>query len=167
MTKIKIIFFLILFCGVFGLAKSSWAATINAASCQQADVQSAITAASAGDTVTVPAGKCTWNATVTIDKGLSLIGAGSGVGGTTIKGSTANLIIYTPTDLSANLLFRISGFKFDLDHQPIHGLQLYAIDMYGGPVLYQTKVRVDHNVFINLNVVQRSGNILYIPVLEA
>ena len=147
-----IIFLLIFFFGLFGLAKSSWTATIQAASCSQADVQAAITATSAGGTVTVPAGTCTWNTAITIDKGLSLIGAGSGAGGTTIKGSKDNLIIYSPDDLSANLLFRISAFKFDLDHQPIHGLQLYASDMYGGPVLYQKKIRVDHNVFVNLNV---------------
>ncbi len=64
MTKIKIIFFLILFCGIFGLAKSSWAATINAASCSQAVVQTAIDGAQDGDTINIPAGSCIWSAAI-------------------------------------------------------------------------------------------------------
>ena len=56
---------------------------IVAVSCSREDVQSAIYSASDGDTVTVPAG--TWSAAVKINnKTITLRGAGSGVGGTTI-----------------------------------------------------------------------------------
>src|SRR5437870_2153368 len=55
-----------------------WAATINAASCSQANVNSAITSAVDGDTVIIPAGTCSWTTTLTITKGISLLGAGAG-----------------------------------------------------------------------------------------
>lgn len=49
-----------------------------AASCNASDVQNAINSASEGDTVTIPAGTCTWTAGVTISgKGVDVIGAGS------------------------------------------------------------------------------------------
>ena len=77
-TKIesKIIFFLILFAGMFGAARNALPANIHAASCSQADVQAAINAASDADTVSVPAGNCTWTSGVTITKGISLQGSG-------------------------------------------------------------------------------------------
>jgi hypothetical protein len=62
------------------LAASAGAATIPATSCSDAHVQSAINTAAAGDTVTVPAGNCTWTTTVTItSKRLVLQGAGINV----------------------------------------------------------------------------------------
>ena len=64
--KLEIMFSLILFLGIFGLAKNSWAATINAASCSYADVSAAVSAASPGDTVSVPSGTCTWNTQLNI-----------------------------------------------------------------------------------------------------
>lgn len=53
------------------------AATLNATTCGQADVQSSINAAESGDVVTVPAGSCTWNSVVNLNKnGITLSGAG-------------------------------------------------------------------------------------------
>jgi hypothetical protein len=54
------------------------AATITAQSCNQADVQDAIEQAADGDTVLVPAGRCTWTSGVSISKALVLKGAGIG-----------------------------------------------------------------------------------------
>ena len=66
-------------------ANHSLAATINAANCTQSTVQAAINSAADGDTVTVPAGTCTWSAAVSIsNKTITLRGAGSGSGGTKI-----------------------------------------------------------------------------------
>src|SRR5688572_9051178 len=42
------------------------AATISAASCSRTDVASAITKASNGDTVLIPAGACTWTSAITV-----------------------------------------------------------------------------------------------------
>ncbi|HXF54520.1 MAG TPA: hypothetical protein VNK52_10395 [Hyphomicrobiaceae bacterium] len=55
------------------------AATITARSCSATDVQRAIAAAEEGDTVAIPAGRCTWTSPVhIINKGLTLRGAGVG-----------------------------------------------------------------------------------------
>ncbi|MFH1787587.1 MAG: DUF4215 domain-containing protein [archaeon] len=50
---------------------------IQACTCEQADVQAAVDAASAGDTVNVPAGSCVWSSGITIPGGVKLIGAGA------------------------------------------------------------------------------------------
>jgi hypothetical protein len=64
--------------------------TIDASSCEQQDVQAAIDTASDGDTVTIPAGECTWSSPVDCDgrtdcapihitaKSITLLGAGIG-----------------------------------------------------------------------------------------
>lgn len=79
------------------------AAIINAASCSQSDVQTAINSASSGDTVFVPAGQCTWSSGVTIPNRVTLRGAG--IGNTVI--SSTNFIT---TNLGDNS--RIYGFEF-------------------------------------------------------
>lgn len=78
----------IVFFGIFGVAESSWAATINAVSCAQSDVQTAINAASSGDTVQVPAGSCIWSSQVSITN-KNIIIQGAGIDTTII---TANII---------------------------------------------------------------------------
>lgn len=60
---------------VFLVAVSAWGADVNAASCSQADVTSAINSASAGDRVLVPAGSCSWSS-MSIAKAVHLQGAG-------------------------------------------------------------------------------------------
>lgn len=58
---------------------ASYGTTRPAASCSTSDVQTAINSAAEGDTVTIPAGTCTWTAGVTIaGKGITVAGAGSG-----------------------------------------------------------------------------------------
>lgn len=55
------------------------AQTINAASCNTSDVQTAINTATEGQTVTIPSGTCTWTSGVTVSgKGINIQGAGSG-----------------------------------------------------------------------------------------
>ena len=57
----------------------SYAATVEADSCSLAHVQAAHDAADRGDTVTVPAGSCTWSSYLSITKSITLQGAGAGV----------------------------------------------------------------------------------------
>lgn len=59
--------------------KMLWAATINAASCSQADVNSAVTSAVAGDTVVIPScpSGVAWTSGISIS-GITLKGGGSG-----------------------------------------------------------------------------------------
>ncbi|MFH1510838.1 MAG: dockerin type I domain-containing protein [Candidatus Woesearchaeota archaeon] len=79
------------------------AATINAKSCSQADVQSAMNSASAGDTIMVPVGSCTWSG-MTINKAVHLKGAG--IGQTNIAVSENTI-----TKQQAGVV-RVSGFSF-------------------------------------------------------
>ncbi len=92
------------------LATEAQTATINATSCSQTAVKKAVDSASPGDTVTVPAGNCAWSANDAIrPKGISLIGAGMDVNGTTITTNATRMI----SALSEpNHPTRVSGFRF-------------------------------------------------------
>ena len=84
-SKTTILFFVV----VFLLPRISQAATVDVVngqgqpSCEQVDVQSAISKAANGDTISIPAGACTWSTPVTINssssrtKMVKLIGAGT------------------------------------------------------------------------------------------
>jgi hypothetical protein len=95
------------------LVSSADAAIIDANSCSYSEVSSKVSSASWGDTVMVPAGTCTWGSTLTLTKGISLIGAG--VGNTVITASSGSLISYTPdsTTRSGDYLFEFRGFTVD------------------------------------------------------
>jgi hypothetical protein len=134
--------------------------TITARTPSFLDVSSAIALASDGDTVIVPAGTASWTTTLTITKGITLIGA------TTISGDhatamTANdqtiiqdnaarspfpavgqLIVINST---AGKTTRLSGFTFTRGT---------AAAAYSGTIVLKGTshtVRVDHCHFLNLN----------------
>ena len=90
----KYYFIFLIFCCSFIAVSGSYAAIINASSCSSAHIQAAINSASSGDTVSVPAGTCTWTSGVTIPDGktIHVVGAGNGVDGTVIKYSTGGTI---------------------------------------------------------------------------
>ena len=60
----------------FSVISKADAAILNAASCSQSDVQAQLNAATAGDTIVIPAGTCTWTSGVTWNKGVTIQGAG-------------------------------------------------------------------------------------------
>jgi len=64
----------ILFCSLS--IPNAQAATIQATDCSQQAVQDAVSSASAGDTVLIPPGSCTWSGAVGINKNIILQGAG-------------------------------------------------------------------------------------------
>jgi hypothetical protein len=86
---------------------------VAAASCSSTHVQAAINTATDGQTVTVPAGSCTWTTTVTIPdtKGVSLVG--NGIGSTIITDNYATDSILIVSLDSGNSLVRISGFTLN------------------------------------------------------
>ncbi len=152
-AKLKIIFTLLIFGAIFLLPKVSLAATINAASCSQADVQAAINSASNGDTVVVPAGSCIWPyPRIVINKSLAIIGAGIDV--TTITGAGFKVIRGTDN-------WRISGFTFDNQWYTtdITGSIQVSGSPYGpGSELAGCKnFRIDHNKFMHYGPQLSSG----------
>src|SRR5690349_15644936 len=69
--------------------------TVNAASCSATDVQTAINAATAGQTVNIPAGSCNWGSTVVnLAKAITLNGAGQNTTVITL-GTTSGLFNIT------------------------------------------------------------------------
>lgn len=130
----------------------SGAQTINAASCNATDVQSALNSVtSTTTTVTIPAGTCTWTTRVslTVPSGstkLSILGAGSQ---NTTGGGDATVIVdndatdsqlLSITTAAASSYFRLAGLTF----QGGNGGVKYAVVGVGG---FSQKVRVDHNHF--------------------
>ena len=127
--KLPVIAFFLFF-GVFGFAKSSFAATINTASCSLTDINSAISNASTGDTVSVPTGSCAWTGTLVFSKNIKLIGAGKS--NTIITCRSDALCVWSES--SNNV--RISGFTFDSPAST--GITIIEMDSGTG-------WRVDHN----------------------
>lgn len=112
---------------------------VRAASCAFGDVSRAVAAAAAGDTVSVPAGRCAWGGTLTIrDRTVQLVGAGAGL--TTIEGGGL-LLSFDPA--AAGLGLRVAGFTFDLKGG--QGIQLRN----NGHVPVHSAIRIDHNRFTN------------------
>ena len=144
--KLKILtisFFILL--GFFGLPKISWAATINAASCSRADVESAISAAASGDTVVIPAGACSWDSHVNIPLGKNIA-----IQGQTTTSRNASTYQVTVTDktiiqksgfnVAATSNVRITGITFDGN---VAGAMTQPIVLPRSPV----NMRIDHNHF--------------------
>lgn len=130
-------------------AAPSEAATINAASCSAADVQTAINSASQGDTVLVPSGNCTWSTNsveIPNTKGITLQGAG--IGKTVITGSScsnaAGYMILSVAD--GNAITRVTGFSFNLVNGGCNSLKI-GIVVGGGTT--NPAWRIDHNRIYN------------------
>jgi len=148
-SKTTFIFFAVvfLFCGFSQIANAACTGSSPTWTCtpDYASVSSCVSKASVGDTINVSAGSVTWNSGLTITKGVKLIGAGAS--NTIITGGASGAFIeYTPANPSANSPFRVSGFTFNLNYIPeLYGIMLWS----GSTTTYQTKIRIDHNIFKN------------------
>ncbi len=124
-------------------APPAQAATINAASCSQADVQAAINSASAGDVLMIPSRNCTWTSAVNVSKPLSIMGAGSGNTILTASGGMPDGF-FNITGFTASSLVRVSGFTFQMTNwTPAAAIRVH--DMAGG--VHGGQIRIDHNTF--------------------
>lgn len=85
-------------------------AFINAVTANYTDVNNALSSASNGDTINLPAGNVTWSNGFSTTKALSFIGAGTGSGGTRINNAFGTLGKFS--NLGANL-GRISNIRID------------------------------------------------------
>ena len=163
-TIIPIMFMVLLFNTTF--ISNVNAVIINATTCSQANVQTAINSAATGDIVVVPPGKCSWNANVIIsdDKKITLKGAGIGL--TVINNLLSTEVVLQMGDSGS----RITGFTFNevvirlfagdarIDHNKLYtattspGSGVYFST--GRSVLHEApQALVDNNVFENCRVV--------------
>ncbi len=129
--------------GLFILPLALWAETQTAASCSLADVITAYNAASAGDVVLIPSGSETWSSTFTIDKEISLVGAGPSFTRIEIdSGIPAGIVI----DLDNDVPVRVTGIHFKFSTNNTGGASIYIRGKKDGSFPL-TKVRIDHNKF--------------------
>jgi MYXO-CTERM domain-containing protein len=111
------------------------AATITAPSCSLEDVQTAVASAADGDTVSVPAGNCTWSSTLEVTAGAAISIVGAGTDATVITNGVGTLMLWSGTE---DKPFRLSGIRFNSsdEHTPIVALV--------GPI---SAARIDHCLF--------------------
>lgn len=119
------------------LPYSAFADTHIADTCSQADVQTAITAASENDTVTIPSGTCTWASEITISTD-NLIIQGTGKTNTTIKDPAFILAVDTDG-------IRITGINFE----PVTKISTSESAITVGNILSQESASCDNLVIDN------------------
>lgn len=139
------------------------AATVNAATCSQADVLKALQSANSGDTVQIPAGTCTWTTELsyTAPGSISIIGAGnqSVVGGgdqtviiDNVNHSSCNCPTFAITTASASSVFRLSGITIKQNGSSVltdNGI----LNIYGN----SQNIRLDHIHFAMISGVGGVG----------
>lgn len=126
-----------------------------AADCQLASVTTAVNASADGDTVTIPAGTCSWTGTLSFSKGITLRGAGAintTDGGAATTGSDQTIILdrhpaaqhtLISVSIPSGKVARITGIKLLMDGSSV-GTQAGLIVASGG----SNSLRVDHNHFV-------------------
>lgn len=152
------------------IPSTSLADTHAASGCSKAEINSAITAAADGDTVTVPPGSCEWLVTdnITIPSAKKITLQGSGVGVTTITGvytsSSARSYISVGTSKSRitgfsfiNVTLLFGGVDFRIDHNSFYGETpgLYTIETDANAgVAYEIPAGlIDNNTFTNGRII--------------
>ena len=120
----------------------SQATTRQAVSLSLADVQSAINASSAGDTVVLQTGTATWSGGVNINKPITVQGAGIGLTVITAGSGTAP---FTITTTSTTQLTRLTGVTVDGNRQA------ECVQLQESGVPYYGLFRLDHCRLIHAN----------------
>jgi len=133
----------------FCCAASSQGATVVAAGVDRTSVANAISSASSGDTVSIPAGSATWSSGITITKGVTITGAGTNStqilnSQALVNGTEQSLFQIAPTTDS---LITIKNIRFT---QAAGGVNC-AINSFPGGTVLPTKVRITSCVFESFN----------------
>ena len=119
------------------------AQTVKAASCSSSDVQSAINSASAGQTVDVPAGSCSWPGnSVNLKKAITLQGAGAGVTNITLTADPSFVVAKQASGVT-----RITGFTFSNSNNTTFpdAINVQGTWPGGQPVIFQNNSFVMNN----------------------
>jgi hypothetical protein len=117
-------------------ASAATAANINASSCSSSAVQSAVNAATTGDTVIVPAGACSYSSTVNVPNGKNITIQGAGINVTTISSAGGQVVVFNLNDTAS----RITGFTLNNAQISIGGNETGAQG--------SNDWRIDHNRFV-------------------
>jgi len=153
-------------------AGHSRAATINAASPSRADVSTAVTAASNGDTILIPDGFATWTNTLTVTKWLTFQGAGidQTILTMAIPGSSASL---PGLLLQGNGYNQVTGITFNGSNMLANpavtiwsgsACRIYEckfIDCEKGAYIWGPFGVLDHNEFVNCHLSVRVYGVVF------
>ena len=173
-SKLKNLLFCIIFLSGFLVCQNAQADTHTASSCSVSDVSSAISASETGDTVSIPAGECTWVSGITIpdEKKIILQGAGSantiitfdttftllkmGLQGGDITGTRITNMGFIQTATSQNYaVIEARGSGWRIDHNEFEntsGSSAYTIMANGTNVTVTPKGLIDQNNFIQSRI---------------
>ncbi len=108
----------------FLLWGNAWADTHTASSCSVSDVSSAISDSETGDTVSIPAGECTWTTVITLSASKLLTIQGAGYSNTAITVNSGGGITMTGAHritgigfvASGNSIITVMGTGWRIDH---------------------------------------------------
>lgn len=144
------------------------AATINAASCSQSDVQTAIDSAVSGDIVVVPSGICAWTSPITIPHSKKITLQGAGMNNTIITRSSNGTVLDLGRSGSRVTGFGfknggilVDGYDFRIDHCSMafdtwyNGIVVQSRNIY--PAKIPTGV-IDNCNFTNMRVLVNGSN---------
>jgi hypothetical protein len=147
------------------LTDSVHAGTVGAASCSVLAVQAAINSASNGDTISVPAGTCSWSTRIDVgDKNLVIKGAGATL--TRITANTSPLVDFNnsatrftgfgiTTSGDSNLLHIANGRGWRIDHNTFtntSGSNQVCVYVRGENDDPHPVGVIDHNTFNNCRI---------------
>src|SRR5271157_189860 len=159
MTKIMKWALLGLLLGALFIATTTQAATWTAASCNASDVQKAINSATAGDTVAIPTGSCTWTSQVSWTAPANVILQGQTTcSGTTPSSCTDNTVIVDNLnrtslgDIAALSITTNASGTFQMTGITFKNSGGNAVTYHGSVVLYGNSqaVRIDHCHFYQI-----------------
>lgn len=138
------------------LLGKAYGATIDALSCEQSAVQTAINSASSGDTVRVPAGSCFWSSiSIPNEKRIVLQGAGrtssiiTGIPSIGMSGSRITGFTFL------NGTTEIYGYGFRFDNNKVQSstwTDCIKVRDYAPTITQMPSGLIDHNEFINCRV---------------
>jgi hypothetical protein len=133
---------------ILGCTGMSAQTTVNAASCNESDVNAVINGpthtAVSGDTINIPAGSCTWTTQMTVSVDITIQGAGQGV--TTIVDNLAGTPFFVAKP-SGSTLFRMTAMTLQ-GGSALSGTDTeYAMSFTGPTTGAFTQFRLDHLTF--------------------
>jgi hypothetical protein len=141
-------------------ASAEAAPVVNAASCEQAAVQTALNAIAAdGTTVQVPAGNCTWTGPVDLSTKFSFVLQGkSTVTASDAHGNPSAFMDATTITDGQSVMQGPAILSISLTGSASQVVRMTGISFHGGPLEYNGdivfdgntgQIRIDHNHFIN------------------
>ncbi|MGZ3802329.1 MAG: hypothetical protein ACXVCL_19340 [Bdellovibrio sp.] len=141
---------------ITSLSIASKSATINSADCSLSAIQTAINFAQPGDTVSVPAGNCTWSDVLTLPDSKKITLAGAGMNQTVITGSVSFGISgsrVTGFEFTGDWELESEGYGFRLDHcrirRSVWNNAIAVANSSGSSVIPIATGVVDHNEIMN------------------